>query len=136
MPRPEKEERFEQWLRPYREEYARVVAGVDEVGFVLRGSIGFRRIPCGQPTCSCRDSGVGHGPYYQVTWKEGGKTVSRFLPVSVVPLYRAWIANAHALDRVVERMHEVSRQAAEAVRVQEAQRGKAGKSSRNRQGPR
>ena len=123
--------RFERRLRPFQKSYARVRAHVQEVGFVVRGSIEQRRLQCGQPSCRCRkDPSRRHGPYYLVTWKEGGKTVCRVLPSSVVPLYREWISNARTLDRVLDRMRATSLNAADAVRAGEARRIKAAKASK------
>ncbi len=131
-----KQEPFEDWLRPYRKEYSRTRARVEGVGLVLRGSIGLRRVPCGKPTCRCRRSGKGHGPYYQITWAEGGRTKSRFLSPTLVPLYREWLANAHTLDRIVERMLSISREAADAVRSKEAKRVQARKAPKALRRPR
>lgn len=134
-PGPE-EKRFERRLRPYRKDHERARAELSDVEFILRGSIALRRLPCGQPTCSCRATGKGHGPYYQITWREGGKTESRFLHPSLVPLYREWLSNGHALDRIVDRMLTISRRAADAVRADEAKRVKAAKAAKRSRGRR
>lgn len=118
---------FEGSLRLYRKEQRRVQRGLARTGFVLRGTIALRRLPCGKPGCRCRANGTGHGPYYQITWQEGGKTVSRFLAPNLVPLYRAWISNDRALRKAMNRMLAVSRKAADAVRTEESVRAKGSK---------
>lgn len=128
------EKRFERKLRPYRGDQRRVRAQFGDLGFVLRGSIALRRLPCGKPKCGCRASGKGHGPYYQITWKEGGKTESRFLPPTLVPLYREWLSNGHGLDRIVDRLLALSRRAADAVRAEEAERLRVARRSQRSRG--
>jgi len=132
-----KRNRFERRLRPFRKKYARVRARVQQVGFVVRGSIDRRRLQCGKPSCRCRqDPSQWHGPYYLVTWKEGGKTVCRVLPSGMVPLYRKWVSNARALDLVLDQMREISRDAADAVRAEETDRVRSTKPPKRHQGRR
>ncbi len=119
------EKRFERLLRPYRKDRERAREELADLGFTLRGSIGLRRFSCGKAGCRCRTSGKGHGPYYQITWKEGGKSRSCILPPELVPLYQEWLSNGRALDQVVDRMLAVSRKAADAVRGAQAHRAPA-----------
>ena len=124
-------DRFKGHLRPLRKKYLQARARVQEVGLVVRGSIDRRRLQCGQPSCRCQqDPSRWHGPYYLITWKEGGKTVCRVLPPAVVPLFREWISNARALDRILDQMRTISRDAADAVRTEEAKRVKAARASK------
>ncbi len=119
------EGQFERRLRPYRTDHESVKAELARLGFTLRGTIALRRLRCGKPSCRCRTGGKGHGPYYQITWNEGGRTVSRWLTPELVPLYRTWVSNGRELDRVVDRMLAVSRKAADAVREDEPRRATA-----------
>lgn len=98
------------------------------MGFVFKGSITLRRLSCGQPNCRCRNPKTRHGPYYQISWKQHAKTVSRILPARIVPLYREWISNARNLAAILEQMQEVSRKAADSIQTAEITRGKANKS--------
>jgi uncharacterized protein DUF6788 len=67
---------------------------------------------CGKPNCACAtDRASQHGPYYQLSWKEKGKTVSRRLPAEHARLYRQWIANRQGLQSIIQRMHGVSQKA-------------------------
>lgn len=117
--------RLQRRLQAYRKEYARVTARLQKVGFIFKGSITQRRLPCGNPMCRCRDPRHWHGPYYQVSWKQNGKTVSRILPAKIVPLYREWIANARAITAILRQMQEISRKAADSIQAAEITRGKA-----------
>jgi len=116
-------------LQACRKEYKRVTARLQKVGFIFKGSITRRRLPCGNPKCRCRDPKRWHGPYYQISWKQNGKTVSRILPTKIVPLYREWIANARAITAILRQMQEISRKVADSIQAAEITRGKA-KSSR------
>src|SRR5256884_6746013 len=61
---------------------------------------------CGKPNCACAtDRASQHGPYYQLSWKEKGKTVSRRLPAEHATLYRQWIANRQRLQSIIQQMH-------------------------------
>lgn len=118
---------IEQRLDAYRKEYERVKARLQKVGFIFKGSITLRRLTCGHPNCRCRDPKKRHGPYHQISWKQEAKTVSRFLPKSIVPLYREWIANANSLALILREMQEISRKAADSIQAAEIKRGNAKK---------
>ena len=121
--------RLQKQLQAYREEYKRAAARLLKVGFLFKGSITQRRLPCGNQKCRCRDPKRRHGPYYQISWKQNGKTVSRILPAKIVPLYREWIANAREITAILRQMQAISRKAADSVQVAAITRGKT-KSSR------
>src|SRR5438270_13791757 len=62
--------------------------------------------------CACAtDRASQHGPYYQLSCKEKGKTVSRRLRAEHATLYRQWIASRQRLQSHTEPMHGVSRTA-------------------------
>jgi hypothetical protein len=91
-------------------QYARLKRGVQAVGFIRRGSLVRRFMPCGKPGCACQATPpVLHGPYYQWTRKVRGKTVTVRLTRAHAQLVAAWIANGRRLDRLVARMETVSR---------------------------
>jgi hypothetical protein len=113
-----------QQLQAYRKEYEQVKARLQKVGFIFKGSITLRYLPCGQSNCRCRDPKTRHGPYYQISWKQKAKTVSRILPARIVPLYRGWISNARTLTTILQQMQEVSRKAAHSIQTAETTRGK------------
>ncbi len=94
-----------------RRDYAALKATVSGVGFICEGSLNTVRTVCGNPNCRCADPRYRHGPYYQLTWKESGTTVTRRLSAGEARLYREWIANRRKLARLVERMQRLSRQA-------------------------
>jgi hypothetical protein len=92
-------------------DYRAVKARVAEVGFICEGSLVQRWTCCGNPNCRCAEAAGRHGPYYQLSWKEHGRTVSRRLTADEARLYREWIANRHQLDALVNEMRALSSQA-------------------------
>jgi len=103
--------RLEQ-LRQCRTEYAQIKGRLGEVGFICEGSLVERWIQCGKPNCACAtDPASRHGPYFQLSWKEKGKTISRRLTSEHATLYRQWVANRQRLRSIIQEMQQVSRKA-------------------------
>jgi len=104
---------FTDQLRRCEQEYRRIKDRIqEEVGFICEGSLLERWTLCGKPNCCCRtDDTNRHGPYYQLSWKEKGKTVSRRLSEQEAKLYRELIKNRRLLESTLQEMHRVSRQA-------------------------
>ena len=98
-------------LRRHRQALA---ARLGTTGFALPGSITRRYTSCGKPGCRCQASPPQpHGPYYQLTRKIAGKTVTTRLTEGQAARYAEWIANQRELRRVLSEMEDISRQAAE-----------------------
>jgi hypothetical protein len=84
------------------------------------GSITRRYTVCGTPGCHCHaDPPQRHGPYYQWTAKENGKTVTRRLSTQEAKLYQEWIANDRRMRRLIGQMRQVAAKAGE-LKVKEA----------------
>jgi hypothetical protein len=96
-------------------DYQGVKARVAEVGFICEGSLVERWTCCGKPNCRCAEPAGRHGPYYQLSWKEHGRTVSRRLTADEARFYREWIANRHQLDALLNEMKALSRQAGQHI---------------------
>ena len=106
------DQRRREQLRQCRTRYAQIKARLREVGFICEGTLFERWMRCGKPNCACaRDPNSQHGPYFQLSWKEKGKTVSQRLPAEHAALYREWIANRRRLQSIIQQMHGVSRKA-------------------------
>lgn len=120
-------------LQTYSVQYEKTKARIRKIGFTCKGSLGQRRLPCGTPNCHCHsDPKKLHGPYYQLSWKEKGKTVSHYIPKQMVPLYRQWNDNRRELLEIIDEMESISRKAWDSIRTQkpEVRRKKAGKKTR------
>lgn len=99
-------------------DYQQLKAAVADIGFICEGSLNEVYTSCRNPNCRCSDPTKRHGPYWQLTWKQSGKTVTRRLNPDEAPLYRTWIANRRALVALVEQMQAVSRRAGELLAAQ------------------
>ena len=89
----------------------KLVAGI---GFIRRGSVVRRFMPCSKPGCRCQGTPPRlHGPYYQWTRKVRGKTVTVRLSPEEAALMQKWIANGRQLDKLVSRMETLSLQVTE-----------------------
>ena len=115
MGKPRREQ-LQKRLQAYGKEYARIKARIRQVGFICEGSLVKRWTQCGKPTCRCRsDPKQRHGPYFQLSWKEKGKTVVRRLTHEHAHLYQQWIENRRLLQSVIDEMHATSRQAGQCM---------------------
>lgn len=100
-------------LQACTDEYQAIKARIHEIGFICTGSLYTRWMVCGKANCRChRDPDQRHGPYYQLTWKEGGRTISRNLSAEHAKLYAEWIANRRRLESLLSQMHRISLKAA------------------------
>ena len=113
---------LERRVERLRADYEAAKGKVAEVGFTCEGSLVERYTTCNNPNCRCRDPQQRHGPYWQLSWKQGGKTVSKLLSAEDAALYQEWIANRHQLEAALEQMRDLSRQASEHIL---ASRGRA-----------
>lgn len=102
-------------LERCRADYEAAKAALGDVGFICEGSLAEIRTCCRNPNCRCSDPARRHGPYWQLTWKQAGKTVSQRLTADEARLYREWIDNRRKLESVVRQMQAVSRKAAESL---------------------
>lgn len=101
-------------LEGYEHKYRSLAAELAELGFISPGSLVLRETSCGKPGCRCQaDPPRRHGPYHQWSRAVGGKTVSRRLNEAEADLYREWIGNRRALERIVGEMERVSAAAGE-----------------------
>jgi hypothetical protein len=112
--RPSKAQ-LERALKRLSVDYEAAKARLEEVGFTCEGSLIERYTSCNNPNCRCADKEHRHGPYWQLSWKQAGKTVSRLLSAEDATLYQEWIANRRRLDATLEQMKDLSRQAGEHI---------------------
>lgn len=100
-------------LARVRERYQQLAAELAQVGFMLKGSLVQRFLPCGTPGCHCHgDPPQLHGPYWQWSRRVQGKTESRMLTADQLPRYQEWMENGKRVETIVTAMHDLSAQAA------------------------
>ena len=96
------------------ERYRRLAGQLAEVGWILKGSVVERYVPCGHPGCRCHaEPPQLHGPYWQWSTAVNAKTVSRRLSEQQAQQYREWIDNRKRLEAILAQMHEIADQAAQ-----------------------
>lgn len=115
-------------LEALRADYQAAKARLAQVGFTCEGSLVERYTSCHNPNCRCADPANRHGPYWQLSWKQGGRTVSRIISGEEAQLYQEWIANRRRLEEILAQMRDISRQAAQQAAAQAGHpfRGPAG----------
>ena len=99
-------------LQELEHDYQAAKARLMEIGFTCEGSLIERYTSCKNPNCRCQDPAQRHGPYWQISWKQNGKTVSKILPTEDAVLYQHWITNRHALEQILNEMRDISHHAA------------------------
>lgn len=85
-----------------------------DLGFIQPGSVVLRHTYCQTPGCRCQaDPPQLHGPYWQWTRYDAGRTITRRLTARQAALYQEWIANRRRLTEIIAQMEKISQQAAE-----------------------
>jgi hypothetical protein len=88
---------------------ARVAAEIAGLGLALPGTLIQRHMRCGRAGCACHDDPpVLHGPYWQWTRKQAGKTISRYVPDDQVEDYRQWLDNHRRLRELVAELEDIT----------------------------
>jgi hypothetical protein len=101
-------------LADYEKRYRELAAQLATIGLIHSGSVTRRYTRCATPGCKCHaDPPQPHGPYYQWTTKNNGKTVTRRLNETEAQLYQEWIANDRQLRQLIQQMRQVAAKAAE-----------------------
>ena len=111
-----KKNRLQKKLNTCKQEYEQIKATIYDVGFIVEGSISRVYTRCGKKKCRCNENKeLRHGPYYQLTWKKKGKTISRFLSNEMANLFKEWAENRNKLNLIVKKMNEISSTATQCI---------------------
>ena len=110
------------------------------LGELRPGSLTRRFLQCGKPGCRCQvDGATGHGPYWSLTFKVQGKTVTRSIPEAGVERTRAQIAEHRRFRALAAEFVDLSEQLCQARLAEgEGEGGEAEKKTplRRRSSPR
>ena len=83
-----------------------------QLQYFTKGTVLTRMIKCGKPQCGCHTKPEKrHGPYYEWTYKAGGKTVNVRLGPETAPIYGAAVKQYKKLKTILDRLERLSRQA-------------------------
>lgn len=104
----------QQRLAAYDDRYRELAAQLADIGPISAGTLTRRYTRCASPGCKCRaEPPHPHGPYWQLTRKVDGKTVTRRLTPAQAALYRQWIANDRRLRHTIDQMRTLAAKANE-----------------------
>ena len=107
-------------LASYEHRYRELAAQLAQIGLISAGSVTRRYTHCATPGCKCNgDPPQPHGPYYQWTAKQNGKTVTRRLNADEAKLYQEWIDNDRQMRRLIQRMRQLAAKAGQ-LRLKDA----------------
>ncbi len=99
-------------LSEFAHDFARLKRDLEQVSYFCKGTVLKRMMKCGQQRCAChQDPAKRHGPYFEWTYKEMGKTVNRRLRPEEVSVVEAAIQQYRKVQSILERMEQVSRNA-------------------------
>ena len=87
-------------------------AALTQIEYFSKGTVLARMVKCGRPKCPC---GVNpkkrHGPYFEWTYKEKGKTVNVRLTTEAAPIFQHAAKQYRTLKSDLARLEKLSRQA-------------------------
>jgi hypothetical protein len=87
-------------------------ADLARIGYFSKGTVLARMIKCGKPKCPCgADPQKRHGPYFEWTYKEQGKTVNVRLTAEAAPLFQSASKQYRKLKSTLAQLEKLSRQA-------------------------
>jgi hypothetical protein len=87
-------------------------ADLARIEYFTKGTVLTRMMKCGKPKCPCAsDPTKRHGPYFEWTYKEHGKTVNVRLTTQSAPLFQDAAKQYRRLKAILARLEKLSRQA-------------------------
>jgi hypothetical protein len=79
------------------------------IDLVCSGTLTERTKTCGKPNCRCAtDPDARHGPYYEWTWRQGGKLRHKILSPQQADELRTAIANYRDVQQLLQRWERES----------------------------
>jgi len=93
----------------HQNQYQQLKTQLTEIGWIRRGTLTTRYMPCGTKTCRCQaDPPQLHGPYYQWSRTIDGKTQSIRLTYDQAQLVQTWIDNGRHLNDIIKQMEHIA----------------------------
>ena len=74
---------------------------------VLAASLALVQKRCGQPSCRCHHGGPAH-PAYHLTYKEGGKTRTVYVPQDLVAEVQSWVTEHQRLNGLLGEISQLT----------------------------
>jgi hypothetical protein len=108
----DKSARTDTLLAAYADTFAGLKQELEKVDYFCKGTVSKRMMKCGQKRCAChQDPSKRHGPYFEWTYKEKGKTINRRLRPEEASVYEESIQQYRKLNSILKRMEQVSKNA-------------------------
>src|SRR5665213_620609 len=76
-------------LMRYAEQFKELQEALQGLSYFCKGTILRRMEKCRRPSCRCMTSEYRHGPYFEWTYKEAGKTVNHRISQQKAAIYSA-----------------------------------------------
>lgn len=87
-------------------------ADLAQIAYFSKGTVLARMVKCGRPKCPCGSNPKKrHGPYFEWTYKENGKTVNVRLTPEAAPIFQNASKQYRTLKSTLARLEKFSRQA-------------------------
>ena len=108
----------EEALQRLQEKFEQIKSEINELGFVVQGSVTERWMKCGKSSCHCQKvPDERHGPYYQWSWKSSGHTSSVNLTKEQAVLCKQWVKNNRRLEKITKRLRKLSLRVARLYKI-------------------
>lgn len=99
-------------LAGYVQDFVGLKREFDKLRYFCKGTVLKRMMKCGQQRCGCHeDPAKRHGPYFEWTYKEKGRTVNVRLSPEEAPVYQEATQQYRKLKSLLIRMEGLSRKA-------------------------
>lgn len=97
-------------LERHTQRFLELRRGLEQIEYFCKGTVLKRMMKCGKPQCACAsDATKRHGPYFELTYKENGKTVNVKLSPEAAPLYTAAAKQYRKLKTLLNRLDKLSK---------------------------
>lgn len=95
----------------YAKRFQELKADLTQIEYFAKGTVLARMVRCGKPQCACaKEPSKRHGPYYEWTYKAGGKTVTVRLSPETAKFFQAAVRQYRKLKTILNRLEKLSRQ--------------------------
>lgn len=99
-------------LESLEQKRSEVLKAMESLGDMRRGSVVETYLPCGKPSCCCKQHGHrGHGPYFTYSRKVDGKTQTKhYRPGPVLTKVQREVDTFHRFRKLSEQLIEINEQ--------------------------
>jgi hypothetical protein len=95
----------------YAKRFQELKADLTQIEYFAKGTVLARMVRCGKPQCACaKEPSKRHGPYYEWTYKAGGKTVTVRLSPETAKFFQSAVRQYRKLKTILNRLEKLSRQ--------------------------